>query len=124
MNINDANGPAAKRDYIGLAGIVIGALGTAVTIIFSIKHGSDWKDFALIGSGWTAALMFAIFLWRASRLIEDNFNKIGSLTERVKSLEEKLTRSHEISHYLATVNKTPNATPRAAVAAAVEVDNP
>lgn len=122
--MNNTNDQTVKKDYIGLAGIVIGALGTAVTIIFSIKHGSDWKDFALIGSGWTAALMFAVFLWRASKLIENNFNKIGALTERVKSLEEKLNRSHEISHYLATVNKTPNATPRAAVASSLEIENP
>lgn len=114
----------SKIDYVGLAGLVIGALGTGVTIIFAIKHGSDWKDFALIGSGWAAAFMFAIFLWRASKLIEKNFSQIGILTERVQSLEEKLNRSHEISHYLATLNKTPSATPRAAVAAAVEIQNP
>lgn len=112
-----------KKDYLGLAGLVIGALGTAVTIIFSIKQGSDWKDFVLIGSGWTAALMFAIFLWRASKLIEKNYNEIGILTERVISLEEKLNRSHEISYYLATLNKTAP-TPRVVVAAAGNVNNP
>lgn len=122
--MNNINGAAVKKDYIGLVGLVVGALGTAVTIIFSIKHGSDWKDFALIGSGWTAAVMFAIFLWRASRLIEKNYNQIGSLTERVQTLEEKLNRSHEISHYLATLNKIPTATPRAPVPAALEAQNP
>ena len=122
--MNNINGAAVKRDYVGLAGFVIGALGTGVTIIFSIKHGSDWKDFALIGSGWTAAVMFAIFLWRASRLIEQNYNQIGFLTERVQTLEEKLNRSHEISHYLATLNKIPTATPRAPVPAALEAQNP
>lgn len=120
-NINNSN---EKIDYIGLASLVVGVLGTAITIFFSIKHGSDWKDFALIGSGWTAAILFSIFLWRASKLIEENFKKIGTLTERVKSLEEKLNRSHEISHYLATLNKTPNATPRAAVADSIEIKNP
>jgi hypothetical protein len=122
--MNNINGAAVKKDYIGLVGLVVGALGTAVTIIFSIKHGSDWKDFALIGSGWTAAVMFAIFLWRASRLIEKNYNQIGYLTERVQTLEEKLNRSHEISHYLATLNKMPTATPRAPVPAALEAQNP
>ena len=113
-----------QKDYFGFIGFLIGLLGTAVTIIFSIKQGANWKDFALIGSGWTAALMFAIFLWRASKLIEKSFGEIGVLNERVKNLEEKLNRSNEISHYLATLHITPNATPRAAVAAVVEIDNP
>ncbi|WP_050872388.1 hypothetical protein [Comamonas testosteroni] len=117
--MRDYANKSESNDYLGYTGLVVGVIGTAVTVIFAIKDTADWKDYSLIGSGWTAAIMFALFMWRANRIGEKNHKNIGELNgeikvlnEKIKNLENELVRCNAVSHYLATLDKPISATPR------------
>lgn len=105
-----------KFDLINVAGFVFGLVGLGLTILSATKYAEEWREYALISSGWVAVILFLPFLIRAGISSEKNNREIGELTGKVENLEKRLNDSLVVSSYLATLHQAPSATPRAVTA--------
>ena len=73
----------------GLAGLIPGI----ISIVYLINNKSSWREYALVASGWVAALIYAIMLLHAFRQAREDGIKIGNLSERVTGLEKEIENS-------------------------------
>lgn len=105
---------------------------SVVSIVVLVRKDAPWQEYALVGSGWIAALFFAAILLRAfsqakadsfeiGRLnekikgLEDNLDQRDTvLSERIKSLEHDLQNRNAILEYVASHQMGQRAMPRAA----------
>ena len=70
----------------GLTGLIPGM----ISIAYLINNKSSWREYALVASGWVAALIYAIMLFHSFRQAREDGIKIGNLSERVTGLEKEI----------------------------------
>lgn len=103
----------------GIAGLLPGA----VSIFYLVQIDASWKEYALVGSGWLAALFYGIMLWKCYAHARTDAEKIGRLTAELESekqiserdrrlLSSELEQSKSISAFLVSLQMGRHATPR------------
>lgn len=106
----------------GIAGLLPGA----VSIFYLIQIDASWKEYALVGSGWLAALFYGLMLWKCHAQARIDAETIGKLTAEIESekqiserdrrlLSSELEQSKSISAFLVSLQIGRHATPRATV---------
>lgn len=100
----------------GVAGLIPGI----VSIIFLIATNSSWREYALVGSGWVAAAFYALMLFRVFGQARIDGRRIGTLTQKVRGLEEELAGRNALLDYLGGLLMRGPATPRITPSSAAE----
>lgn len=104
----------------GLAGLV----PTIIGLVYLVKTDAPWQEYALLLSGWLVAIVYGIMLWKCFDQARADGEEVGSLTERVRSLERELEscvrehsaeleRRHSTMDYLASQLMSQKALPKA-----------
>ncbi|KAA5919698.1 hypothetical protein F1536_27765 [Achromobacter xylosoxidans] len=94
---------------------VAGLLPGIVSIIFLVKSGAAWQEYALVASGWVAAIFYAIMLLRAFDRSRLDGEMVGQLKEQINSLENELRKRSATADFLASLQMGQRALPRAAI---------
>jgi hypothetical protein len=97
----------------GLAGLIPGV----VSIVYLINTGASWHEYALVASGWVAAIFYAIMLLRSFTQARADGLKIGNLSEKVRGLKSELKSRNNTLDFLSGLLIGKSATPRAAAPA-------
>ena len=100
----------------GIGGFVPGL----ISIFYLIKTGSPWQEYALVASGWLAALSYFYLLLRSRREARNDGAEIAQLRAAVAqltgqrvSLRGELKQRSATADYLASLLLGQRATPRA-----------
>jgi len=93
----------------GLAGLIPGV----VSLIYLIQTGASWHEYALVGSGWIAAIFYGVMLLRAFTQARADGLRIGGLMEKVRGLKSELASRNNTLDYLSGLLIGKSATPRA-----------
>lgn len=100
----------------GIAGVV----GLLITVLFLIKSGASWKEYALVASGWLAALMYALLLFQTISALDKattqshrDGEQIGSMEEQIRVLKKELKARSRTLDWVASQQMGQRATPRA-----------
>lgn len=101
----------------GLGGLIPGLIG----IFFSVQQDATWKEYVLVGSGWFAAITYAILLYLSIRSSKKDYLKLGKVLEKNKELQKELNSRNKVLEYLASQSIGQQATPRKI--RATDVDN-
>lgn len=96
----------------GLAGLIPGV----VSIFYLVNTNASWREYVLVGSGWTAALIYALLLLRAFSVARSDGEAVGKLSEQVSILKGQVEQRGTTADYLASLLLGRVATPRIAVA--------
>lgn len=81
----------------GLAGLVPAIVG----LIYLFKTEATWSEYALFGSGWGVATVYALMLMKAFTKTREDGERVGYLTERVANLTSELANRSATLDYLA-----------------------
>ena len=92
----------------GIASLVPGI----VSVFYLVATGSSWREYALVASGWVAAIFYALMLVKTFAQARSDGEEIGTLKENVKSLEKELVGRNTLLEYLAGLQMGKVATPR------------
>ncbi len=92
----------------GIAGLVPGLIGLA----FLVKTDAPWQDYALLASGWIAAIFYAWMLVRCFSQARSDGEVIGKLDEKVRALKKELAERNSLLTYLSGLLMSGEAKPR------------
>jgi len=72
----------------GVAGVVAGLIGLGLA--WGIK--SPWSEYALMASGWAAAALYAVLVWKLAKAGDQNAKDYGRVCEQVTYLQSEIQR--------------------------------
>lgn len=83
-----------------------------VSIFYSVNANATWREYALVGSGWAAATLFAIVLLFAYKKTREDGEIIGNLNARLNKANDDLANRTATADFLASLLMGKSATPR------------
>ena len=75
----------------GLGGLIPGIIG----LILAWGIPSPWSEYALMASGWLAAIIYAVIIWKITHHSNQYAKEHGELSAQKASLQEELARTKE-----------------------------
>ena len=97
----------------GIAGVVSGVVG----IVAAIKSDAPWSQYALVLSGWFAAVLYAAMLVKCFNQSRADGERIGDLQGQLRQVQATLdARNATLDYVVASRPPKAAATPRAAPA--------
>lgn len=94
----------------GIAGLVPGL----VSIVYLVRTDATWREYALVASGWVAALLYGLMLYKCFRQAREDGLQLGKYAEQIEGLKAELSRRSSTADYLAALLMGRHATPRVA----------
>ncbi|WP_148210923.1 hypothetical protein [Methylibium petroleiphilum] len=100
---------AMLNHVYGLAGLIPALIG----LVFLVKNDASWYEYALLGSGWFAAIIYGLMLVKAFHVARADGELIGRLTVELEGLKREMSSRNATLDYLASLQMGRVATPRA-----------
>jgi hypothetical protein len=82
----------------GIASLVPGI----VSLVYLIQTDATWREYALVLSGWVAAAIYGLMLFRAFSQARRDGLSIGKLTEQLKNARGELRSRNSTLDFLST----------------------
>jgi hypothetical protein len=92
----------------GVAGLVPGLIG----LVYLVKTDATWLEYALLASGWFAAILYGVMLVRCFSQTRADGEVIGEFREKVKSLEKELDQKNGLANFLSGLLMNGSGKPR------------
>lgn len=101
-------GDSILTHVYGIASLVPGF----VSIVYLIYTEASWREYALVASGWVAALLYGLMLYRCFRQAREDGIQLGRYREQIEGLKDELERRNSTADYLAALLMGRHAMPR------------
>lgn len=93
----------------GLGGLIPGL----VSIYYLVQTDASWREYALVASGWTAALLYALMLLRAFHIARKDGEELGELRAQISALQKELQGRNALLEFFAGFHMGKTAIPKA-----------
>jgi hypothetical protein len=93
----------------GVGSLTIGLIG----IVFLVPKGSDWHVYALISTGWIAAIFNWYLLYKSAKQARLDGRTIGELESKIIALKKELSHRNKTLDYISRFAMGQKAIPRA-----------
>lgn len=102
----------------GLGGLIPGL----VSIYYLVQTDASWREYALVASGWAAALLYALMLVRAFHVARKDGEELGELRAQVGALQKELQGRNTLLEFFAGLHMGKTAIPKAPAAPPADAD--
>ena len=100
----------------GLGGLIPGL----VSIYYLVQSDASWREYALVASGWAAALLYALMLLRAFHLARKDGEDLAALRAQVTALQKELQGRNTLLEFFAGLHMGKTAIPKSPLASPVD----